>query len=77
MESKTTVTGAVGHWCGLPRVGRPGFVYGTATSESGAATISEQLQGQGHGLVLQVQDQESVDEGLRQYSKRAGAFGGC
>ena len=49
------------------------FVYGTATSESGAATISEQLQGQGHGVVLQVQDQESVDRGFTEILERGPA----
>ena len=38
------------------------FVFGTATSEAGAEKISNQLQSQGRGLVLRVQDQTSVDK---------------
>ena len=42
------------------------FVFGTATSEAGAANISNQLQSQGRGLVLRVQDQTSVDNAFRE-----------
>ena len=49
------------------------FVFGTATSEAGAVTISEQLRAQGHGLVLQVQDQESVDRGFAEILERGPA----
>ncbi len=77
MESKTAlVTGAsrgIGAAIAAELAGQGFFVYGTATSESGAATISEQLQGQGHGLVLQVQDQESVDRGFREILERGPA----
>lgn len=37
------------------------FVVGTATSEAGAAEISERLAGRGMGLVLRVNDAASVD----------------
>ena len=37
------------------------FVVGTATSEAGAATISQQLGPRGRGFKLQVQDQLSID----------------
>ena len=77
MESKTAlVTGAsrgIGAAIAAELAGQGFFVYGTATSESGAATISEQLQGQGHGLVLQVQDQESVDRGFTEILERGPA----
>ena len=42
------------------------FVFGTATSEAGAENISNQLQSQGRGLVLRVQDQMSVDNAFRE-----------
>lgn len=42
------------------------FVFGTATSEAGAENISSQLQSQGRGLVLRVQDQTSVDNAFRE-----------
>ena len=42
------------------------FVFGTATSEVGAENISNQLQSQGRGLVLRVQDQTSVDNAFRE-----------
>jgi 3-oxoacyl-[acyl-carrier protein] reductase len=37
------------------------FVVGTATSEAGAAQISQQLGSRGRGFKLQVQDQLSID----------------
>ena len=47
------------------------FVFGTATSEAGAETISANLQAQGSGLVLQLQDQESVDRGFKEMLEQA------
>ena len=41
------------------------FVFGTATSQAGAEKISDQLQSQGRGLVVQVQDQTSVDSAFK------------
>ena len=49
------------------------FVFGTATSEAGAETISANLQAQGSGLVLQLQDQESVDRGFKEMLEQAPA----
>ena len=47
------------------------FVFGTATSEAGAETISANLQAQGSGLVLQLQDQESVDRVFKEMLEQA------
>ena len=47
------------------------FVFGTATSEAGAEIISANLQAQGSGLVLQLQDQESVDRGFKEMLEQA------
>ena len=47
------------------------FVFGTATSEAGAETISANLQAQGRGLVLQLQDQKSVDRGFKEMLEQA------
>ena len=49
------------------------FVFGTATSESGAETISANLQAQGRGLVLQLQEQKSVDRGFKEMLEQAPA----
>lgn len=49
------------------------FVFGTATSEAGAETISANLQAQGRGLVLQLQDQKSVDRGFKEMLEQAPA----
>ncbi len=49
------------------------FVFGTATSEAGAETISANLQAQGRGLVLQLQDQKSVDRGFKEMLEQASA----
>ena len=49
------------------------FVFGTATSEAGAETISANLQAQGSGLVLQLQEQKSVDRGFKEMLEQAPA----
>lgn len=49
------------------------FVYGTATSENGAATISEYLGDKGQGLVLNVTDQANIDLVLEMITKEKGA----
>ena len=49
------------------------FVFGTATSEAGAETISANLQTQGRGLVLQLQEQKSVDRGFKEMLEQAPA----
>lgn len=47
-------------------------VVGTATSESGAATISEYLGDNGKGLVLDVSNDESVDAVVKQINEEFG-----
>tara|TARA_B100000900_G_scaffold320297_1_gene279503 strand:+ start:1829 stop:2557 length:729 start_codon:yes stop_codon:yes gene_type:complete len=42
------------------------FVFGTATSQAGAEKIADQLQSRGRGLVVQVQDQTSVDSAFKE-----------
>ena len=49
------------------------FVFGTATSEAGAETISANLQARGRGLVLQLQEQKSVDRGFKEMLEQAPA----
>ena len=62
MDVKTAlVTGAsrgIGAAIAEALVDQGFFVIGTATSEAGAETISANLQAQGRGLVLQLQDQK-------------------
>lgn len=48
-------------------------VVGTATSESGAATISEYLGDNGKGIVLDVSSDESVDAVVKQINEEFGA----
>lgn len=47
-------------------------VIGTATSEKGAATISEYLGSQGQGMVLNVADLTSIDQLLQQIKQQFG-----
>lgn len=49
------------------------FVFGTATSEKGAAAISEYLGDKGQGLVLNVTDQASIESVLETITKEKGA----
>ncbi len=49
------------------------FVVGTATSEKGAAAISDTLGERGAGVVLNVADDDSVAEGLKALSAEYGA----
>ena len=51
------------------------YVYGTATSESGAAAISEYLGGSGRGLVLNVTDATSIESVLETITSEKGAPG--
>lgn len=51
------------------------YVYGTATSESGAAAISEYLGGNGRGLVLNVTDATSIESVLETITSEKGAPG--
>jgi 3-oxoacyl-[acyl-carrier protein] reductase len=51
-------------------------VYGTATSEAGAAAISERIAAAGHkgaGIVLNVNEPESIDAALKSINEQAGA----
>ena len=77
MDVKTAlVTGAsrgVGAAIAEALVDQGFFVFGTATSEAGAETISANLQAQGRGLVLQLQDQKSVDRGFKEMLEQAPA----
>lgn len=77
MEVKTAlVTGAsrgIGAAIADALVDQGFFVFGTATSEAGAETISANLQAQGRGLVLQLQDQKSVDRGFKEMLEQAPA----
>ena len=77
MDVKTAlVTGAsrgIGAAIAEALVDQGFFVFGTATSEAGAETISANLQAQGSGLVLQLQDPESVDRGFKEMLEQAPA----
>ena len=48
-------------------------VVGTATSEAGAASISEYLGDNGKGIVLDVSNDESVDAVIKQINEEFGA----
>jgi 3-oxoacyl-[acyl-carrier protein] reductase len=77
MDLKTAlVTGAsrgIGAAIAEALVDQGFFVFGTATSEAGAETISANLQAQGRGLVLQLRDQQSVDRGFKEMLEQAPA----
>ena len=77
MDVKTAlVTGAsrgIGAAIAEALVDQGFFVFGTATSEAGAEAISANLQAQGRGLVLQLQDQKSVDRGFKEMLEQAPA----
>ena len=49
------------------------FVYGTATSENGANTISAYLGDKGRGLVLDVTDNENIEAVLKTIADEKGA----
>lgn len=49
------------------------YVFGTATSENGAAAISEYLGDKGQGLVLNVTDQASIESVLETITNEKGA----
>lgn len=49
------------------------YVFGTATSENGAAAISEYLGENGQGLVLNVTDQASIESVLETIANEKGA----
>lgn len=49
------------------------YVFGTATSEKGAETISAYLGESGEGLVLNVTDQESIESVLKTITEKKGS----
>mgnify|MGYP000855458755 FL=1 len=49
------------------------YVFGTATSEKGAETISAYLGESGEGLVLNVTDQESIESVLKAITEKKGS----
>lgn len=49
------------------------YVFGTATSEKGAETISTYLGDSGEGLVLNVTDQESIESVLKTITEKKGS----
>ncbi|WP_026472068.1 3-oxoacyl-ACP reductase FabG [Alkanindiges illinoisensis] len=49
------------------------FVVGTATTTEGAARISEQLAGQGAGMVLDVRDSAAIDQLITQIEAQFGS----
>lgn len=49
------------------------YVFGTATSEKGAETISAYLGASGEGLVLNVTDQESIESVLKAITEKKGS----
>jgi 3-oxoacyl-[acyl-carrier protein] reductase len=49
------------------------YVYGTATSESGAEAIGAALEGQGQGLAMRVEDEASVDAAFAAMADGRGA----
>lgn len=67
MSRTALVTGAsrgIGAAIAQRLVAQGYFVYGTATSNEGAAKISEQLQDSGQGLTVDIGDPDSVAQGL-------------
>lgn len=68
----TGATRGIGRAIAAELAGAGWFVVGTATSEKGAAAISEALGEQGAGVVLNVADDDSVAEGLKALSAEYG-----
>ena len=68
----TGATRGIGQAIAAELAGAGWFVVGTATSEKGAAVISEALGEQGAGVVLNVADDDSVAEGLKALSAEYG-----
>lgn len=70
MEAKTALVTGASRGIGLAIAGKLAaqgfFVVGTATSAAGAEQISQHLGERGRGLKLQIQDQQSVDEMIKE-----------
>ena len=69
------VTGAsrgIGAAISSALAGAGATVVGTATSENGAAAITDTLGGQGRGIVLNIADDESVDAALKDVQANEG-----
>lgn len=70
------VTGAsrgIGKATALALTSEDSFVIGTATSENGAAAITEYLDGQGIGMVLNVTAEGAIDDLITTITKKYGA----
>ncbi len=61
----TGATRGIGRAIAADLAAQGAYVYGTATSDGGAATISEYLGDQGRGLRLDVTDKENVEAVLK------------
>ncbi|MCG8518701.1 3-oxoacyl-ACP reductase FabG [Marinobacter xestospongiae] len=72
----TGATRGIGKAIAKELAGQGALVVGTATSEAGAESISEDLAGAatpGFGIVMNVSDPESIEAGLKAVAERAGA----
>lgn len=69
----TGATRGIGKAIAESLAGAGAFVYGTATSENGANTISAYLGDKGRGLVLDVTDNENIEAVLKTIADEKGA----